>query len=207
MAYDYLTSQYKKTTETEPAEMQTPNTVNTEVQQNVQANKYVVQPEANNYATSGIKKEQSAESMQTQPTTQETTNTDQGITNTQQVQNLQAQSLQPIQQQSNVAVQIPSDLYDQTVQGYLDEYKKGQEINDYQAQINALNAIDKYRVTQGYKPIYTSNVYELTNQRVQKIKNAIRDYETDMATAIYSGDTELAKQIGQQMEEYKKMVN
>ena len=185
----------------EPAEMQTPNTVNTEVQESVQANKVIVQPEAQNYATSG----QSKQTTQPIETTQQTTETIQTVT----PQNVmsQVQAVQPVQNQSNVAVQIPSDLYDQTVQGYLDEYKKGQEINDYQAQINALTAIDQYRTTQGYSPIYTSNIYDLTNQRVQKIKNQIRDYETDMAEAINLGNEALAQQIGQQMEEYKKAVN
>ena len=93
------------------------------------------------------------------------------------------------------------------MQGYLNEYNKGKEINDYQAQINALNAIDQYRTSQGYAPIYTSNVYELMNQRTEKIKNAIREYETDMASATYSGDEVLAQQIGQQMEAYKRSVN
>lgn len=182
----------------EPAEMQTPNTVNTEVQETVQANKVIVQPEPENYATSGIPKETTTKPVQTQEPVQNVTQPNAII---------QAQTVQPVQNQSNIAVRIPSDLYDQTVQGYLDEFKKGQEINDYQAQINALNAIDQYRTTQGYKPIYTSNVYELTNQRVQKIKNQIRDYETDIATAINSGNEGLAQQIGQQMEAYKKAVN
>lgn len=185
----------------EPAEMQTPNTVNTEVQETVQANKVVVQPEPENYATSGMAKESITKPVQT-PQTQETVQT---VTQPEVI--TQAQTVQPIQNQSNVAIRIPSDLYDQTVQGYLDEFKKGQEINDYQAQINALNAIDQYRTAQGYKPIYTANVYELTNQRIQKIKNQIRDYEIDMATAINSGNEALAQQIGQQMEAYKKAVN
>lgn len=196
MAYDYLSA--KKITE--PAEMQTPNTVNTEVQQSVQANQTPTFDFAKQPSTS-------QETFQTEQTTQpvQTQQTAQNVAQ-QNVMN-QVQAVQPIQNQSNVAVRIPSDLYDQTVQGYLDEFRKGQEINDYQAQINALNAIDQYRTTQGYKPIYTSNVYELTNQRVQKIKNQIRDYETDMAEAIYSGNEALAQQIGQQMEAYKKAVN
>ena len=187
----------------EPAEMQTPNTINTEVQESVQANQtptfdFAKQPSA---SLETFQTEQTMQPVQTQQTTNATQNVAQ--------QNVisQVQAVQPVQNQSNVAVRIPSDLYDQTVQGYLDEFRKGQEINDYQAQINALNAIDQYRTTQGYKPIYTSNVYELTNQRVQKIKNQIRDYETDIAEAIYSGDEALAQQIGQQMEAYKKAVN
>ena len=196
MAYDYLSA--KKITE--PAEMQTPNTVNTEVQESVQANRtptfnLTSQP---NTSQETFQTEQTVQPVQTQQTTQNVAQ--QNVMN-------QVQAVQPVQNQSNVAVRIPSDLYDQTVQGYLDEFRKGQEINDYQAQINALNAIDQYRTTQGYKPIYTSNVYELTNQRVQKIKNQIRDYETDMAEAINAGDEALAQQIGQQMEAYKKAVN
>lgn len=193
----------------EPAEMQTPNTVNTEVQETVQAN--TIQSQNGYQSSDTIRrletwnpeavKNKMNDIVQPQQTTDATQNVAQ--------QNVmsQVQAVQPVQNQSNIAVKIPSDLYDQTVQGYLDEFRKGQEINDYQAQINALNAIDQYRTTQGYKPIYTSNVYELTNQRVQKIKNQIRDYEADMAEAINSGNEALAQQIGQQMEAYKKAVN
>ena len=193
----------------EPAEMQTPNTVNTEVQETVQAN--TIQSQNGYQSADTIRRLETwnPETVKnkmndvTQP--QQTTDATQDVVQ-QNVMN-QVQAVQPVQNQSNVAVKIPSDLYDQTVQGYLDEFRKGQAINDYQAQINALNAIDQYRTTQGYKPIYTSNVYELTNQRVQKIKNQIRDYETDMAEAINSGNEALAQQIGQQMEAYKKAVN
>lgn len=193
----------------EPAEMQTPNTVNTEVQETVQVNKIQSQNGYQSADTVRRLETWNPETVKnkmndvTQP--QQTTDATQNVA--QQNVMSQVQAVQPVQNQSNVAVKIPSDLYNQTVQGYLDEFRKGQSINDYQAQINALNAIDQYRTTQGYKPIYTSNVYELTNQRVQKIKNQIRDYETDMAEAINSGDEALAQQIGQQMEAYKKAVN
>lgn len=199
---------------TNSAEMQTPNTVNTEVQETVQANNPwwkigTTQPtETTTVQTTTPTTQQTTQSVQanqgtTQPT-QEYVNT---YNVTQQEASAKAQAVEPVQNQSNTAVKVPTDLYDQTVQNYLQDYYNGQNINDYQAQINALNAIDNYRVSQGYSKIYTTNVYELTNQRVAKIKNQIRDYETDMATAIADGDEELAQEIGRQMEEYKKMVN
>lgn len=193
----------------EQAEVQTPDAPSTELQNQTQMDKVYVAPETQNYATSGVQTNyQSVKNTDTtnQVTPVETTNVSNQVTPVG-VSNANSQITQPIQSQSNVAVKIPSDLYDQTVQGYLNEYNKGKEINDYQAQINALNAIDQYRTSQGYTPIYTSNVYELTNQRTEKIKNAIREYETDMANAIYSGDEALAQQIGQQMEAYKRSVN
>lgn len=199
---------------TNSAEMQTPNTVNTEVQETVQANNPwwkigTTQPtETTTVQTTTPTTQQTTQSVQanqgtTQPT-QEYVNT---YNVTQQEASAKAQVVEPIQNQSNTAVKVPTDLYDQTVQNYLQDYYNGQNINDYQAQINALNAIDNYRVSQGYSKIYATNVYELTNQRVAKIKNQIRDYETDMATAMADGDEELAQEIGRQMEEYKKMVN
>ena len=203
----------------EQAEMQTPDAPSTELQNQTQMNKVYVAPEAQNYATSGkvtqagyqnadtTRKLQNwdAETIRNKMNNTNQSNTQ--VTTPTEVSNVNNQTVQPIQNQSNIAVKIPSDLYDQTVQGYLNEYNKGKEINDYQAQINALNAIDQYRTSQGYAPIYTSNVYELTNQRTEKIKNAIREYETDIANAIYSGDETLAQQIGQQMEAYKRSVN
>lgn len=203
----------------EQAEMQTPDAPSTELQNQTQMNKVYVAPEAQNYATSGKVTQagyQNADTTRrlqnwdTETTRNKMNNTNQSntqVTTPTEVSNVNNQTVQPIQNQSNIAVKIPSDLYDQTVQGYLNEYNKGKEINDYQAQINALNAIDQYRTSQGYAPIYTSNVYELMNQRTEKIKNAIREYETDMASATYSGDEVLAQQIGQQMEAYKRSVN
>lgn len=203
----------------EQAEMQTPDAPSTELQNQTQMNKVYVAPEAQNYATSGKVTQAGYQNADTtrrlqnwdaETTRNKINNTNQSntqVTTPTEVSNVNNQTVQPIQNQSNIAVKIPSDLYDQTVQGYLNEYNKGKEINDYQAQINALNAIDQYRTSQGYAPIYTSNVYELMNQRTEKIKNAIREYETDMASATYSGDEVLAQQIGQQMEAYKRSVN
>lgn len=200
---------------TNSAEMQTPNTVNTEVQESVQANNPwwkigTTQPtETTTVQTTTPTTQQTTQSVQTanQGTTQPTQEYVNTYNVTQQEASAKAQAVEPVQNQSNTAVKVPTDLYDQTVQNYLQDYYNGQNINDYQAQINALNAIDNYRISQGYNKIYTTNVYELTNQRVAKIKNQIRDYETDMATAITDGDEELAQEIGRQMEEYKKMVN
>ena len=203
----------------EQAEMQTPDALSTELQNQTQMNKVYVAPEAQNYATSGKVTQAGYQNADTtrrlqnwdaETTRNKMNNTNQSntqVTTPTEISNVNNQTVQPIQNQSNIAVKIPSDLYDQTVQGYLNEYNKGKEINDYQAQINALNAIDQYRTSQGYAPIYTSNVYELMNQRTEKIKNAIREYETDMASATYSGDEVLAQQIGQQMEAYKRSVN
>lgn len=203
----------------EQAEMQTPDAPSTELQNQTQMNKVYVAPEAQNYATSGKVTQAGYQNADTthrlqnwdaETTRNKMNNTNQSntqVTTPTEVSNVNNQTVQPIRNQSNIAVKIPSDLYDQTVQGYLNEYNKGKEINDYQAQINALNAIDQYRTSQGYAPIYTSNVYELMNQRTEKIKNAIREYETDMASATYSGDEVLAQQIGQQMEAYKRSVN
>lgn len=203
MAQDYT----KKIMES--AEMQTPNTVNTEVQETVQANS--VHPQMATPQTTP--QQNTSQSNNIQPTQNNTSNVQKtpeyqsAYTISQQNIMNQAQSVQPVQNQSSTTIKIPTDLYDRTVEAYLEEYNKGKEINDYQAQINALNGIDQYRVSQGYKQMYTSNVYELTNQRTEKIKNQIRDYETDIATAINEGDQELAQQIGQRMEEYKRMVN
>ena len=203
----------------EQAQMQTPDAPSTELQNQTQMNKVYVAPEAQNYATSGKVTQAGYQNADTtrrlqnwdaETTRNKMNNTNQSntqVTTPTEISNVNNQTVQPIQNQSNIAVKIPSDLYDQTVQGYLNEYNKGKEINDYQAQINALNAIDQYRTSQGYAPIYTSNVYELMNQRTEKIKNAIREYETDMASATYSGDEVLAQQIGQQMEAYKRSVN
>lgn len=214
----------------EPAEIQSPN--NIELQENVNANRVAL---PNMGTNNQIMTEPTPMTQGTQPTqattqTPQTANTGSGNIGgstggwdirsnvKQETQPAQpAQPTQPAQIQQNqfitqpsgstVAVMRPTDLYDNTVQGYLDNYNKGVEINDYQAQINALNAIDSYRATKGLKPIYTANIYELTNQRTQKIENAIRDFENDIAYSMDIGDYEAARIIGQQMEDYKKMVN
>ena len=166
----------------EQAEMQTPDAPSTELQNQTQMNKVYVAPEAQNYATSGKVTQAGYQNADTthrlqnwdaETTRNKMNNTNQSntqVTTPTEVSNVNNQTIQPIQNQSNIAVKIPSDLYDQTVQGYLNEYNKGKEINDYQAQINALNAIDQYRTSQGYAPIYTSNVYELMNQRTENMK-------------------------------------
>lgn len=198
----------------EQAEIQTPNAPSTELYQQTQMNKMYQIPQntttpntaKDNQEISQAPNNSAIQQNNVQPTTQQGNIQYQ----TQQNQVQQNQNVAQIQYQQyrpNTAIKIPSDLYDVTVEGYLNEYRKGQEINDFQAQINALNAIDSYRTSQGYAPIYSSNVYELINQRTEKIKNTIREYETDMANAMYSGNETLAQQIGQQMEDYKKSVN
>lgn len=174
--------------------VETPNTTNSEVRM-AQSNTVEVKPEPENYATSRIKNN-----------TQNTTNT----TNPNDMKNQsnntnQVTSLEPVVSQT--AITVPSDFYDNTVQGYLDAYNQGVAINDYQAQINALNAIDKYRKANGYKAIYTNDIYTLTNQRTAKIKNQIRQYEDAIYQAQLVGDTATAQAVNQQLEEYKKMVN
>ena len=184
----------------EQPDIETPNTKYSEVQMTKQANTtnsnatstnttFAVQPNANNYATSGKQN------------------------NTQPVQQTQNQQSQPVEnnivqsQGSSVVVQRPSDYYDTTVQGYLNAYDEGVKINDYQAQINALTAIDNYRISKGYEPIYAQNIYELTNQRTAKIKRIINDYDNQIAQAANNGDYELAQQIGEQLNAYKRSVN
>lgn len=213
----------------EPAEMQTPNMGNTEVQQNVQDNNKNIQPALGNTSTNTVASISNHSTPATQPTTQTSSTPVMGQTQTApnmgviereptlgqteaQVQDQTQPQTQtnPVvykESSSSVSVRIPSDFNDATVQGYLDEYKAGVEINDYQAQINALTAIDKYRTDNGYDAIYTQTIYELVNQRKNKIENAIREYESDIADAIYSGDTALAQEIGQQLETYKRNVN
>lgn len=198
----------------EQAEIQTPNAPSTELYQQTQMNKMYQIPQ--NTTTPNTAKDNqeifqapnnsAIQQNNVQPTTQPN-NTQYQTQQNQVQQNQNVAQLQYQQYRPNTAIKIPSDLYDVTVEGYLNEYRKGQETNDFQAQINALNAIDSYRTSQGYAPIYSSNVYELINQRTEKIKNAIREYETDMANAMYSGNEALAQQIGQQMEDYKKSVN
>lgn len=166
--------------------LETPNTTGTEVQ----ANKLKVQPETKNYATSGIKNQNVVNNA--------TTNNQNNSSNP-------MNTLEPVVSQT--AIQVPSDFYDNTIQGYLNEYNQGVNINDYQAQINALNAIDKYRVANGYEAIYTNDIYTLTNQRTAKIKNQIREYEEAIYQAQLVGDTATAQAINQQLNEYKKMVN
>ncbi len=174
--------------------LETPNTANTEVQ----ASRLKVQPEVNNYATSGIKNENQNTNI---------------VNNTQQPQNMNIQnnSANPMANTmpivSQTAITVPSDFYDNTIQGYLNAYNQGVAINDYQAQINALNAIDKYRTANGYSAIYTNDIFTLTNQRTAKIKNQIREYEEAIYQAQLAGDTATVQAINKQLSDYKKMVN
>lgn len=174
--------------------LETPNTANTEVQ----ASRLKVQPEVNNYATSGIKSENQNTNI---------------VNNTQQPQNMNIQnnSANPMANTmpivSQTAITVPSDFYDNTIQGYLNAYNQGVAINDYQAQINALNAIDKYRTANGYSAIYTNDIFTLTNQRTAKIKNQIREYEEAIYQAQLAGDTATVQAINKQLSDYKKMVN
>lgn len=206
MAYDYFaTSWYRN----QPAAIETPNSPTTELNQTVQQNNQVMQP--------------ALSQPNTQSTTQPSNNNiiqrdtkDQVQPSTQ--QNQQVQPIQPIQPTvsqptivqpsgSSVAVRQAADFNDATVQSYWNEYQNGVNINDYQAQINALTAIDNYRATKGLKPIYTSSVLELNNQRTKKIENQIKDYDDEISFAMSMGDYETAQQLGQQLQDYKKMVN
>lgn len=204
MKYDYLTPKFNQQ---QPAEIQTPNSQGTELNQSIQQSNQVIQPALLQPST------QSTTPQATPNNAIQRDTKDQVQPNTQ--QNQQIQPVQPTASQStivqpsgsSIAVRQAADFNDATVQSYWNEYQNGVNINDYQAQINALTAIDNYRATKGLKPIYTSNIYELTNQRTKKIENAVKDYENDIALAYNSGDYAMAQQIGQQLEDYKKMVN
>ena len=191
----------------EDPNLETPNTKGTELQNQVQQNtKYVVQPNAYNYAQTS-KPTQSTQSTQPTQPTKPTTITA-GEPNNAVTTNVQQQNtIQPTVETKQVAVKTPSDLNDSTVQGYLNDYRYGVSINDYQAQINALNALDQYRIDKGYEPIYTDTVYELTNRRTEKIKNAISEFDRRIAEAYNSGNYEEAQAIGQELLDYKKMTN
>ncbi len=108
--------------------------------------------------------------------------------------------------QNSMSIMVPSDLNDATVQNYLNDYKYMSQTNNYQGQINALTGIDKYRVSQGLEPIYTQNIYELTNQRNQKINSQIKDYENRVSEYANNNDFNSAQQVGKQLEAYKKSV-
>lgn len=108
--------------------------------------------------------------------------------------------------QNSMSIMVPSDLNDATVQNYLNDYKYMSQTNNYQGQINALVGIDKYRVSQGLEPIYTQNIYELANQRNQKINSQIKDYENRVSEYANNNDFNSAQQVGKQLEAYKKSV-
>lgn len=192
---------------TEDANVEMPNTSNTEVRNNTQANAtYQVQPQT--YAQTGVPEQ----TQSTQPKQPSTTKPKQELslapTTNEQAQTQTTYTPAVAQPTSStVAVQMPSDFVDATVQGYINDYKYGVQINDYQAQINALNAIDQYRVSNGYEAIYKNSVYELNNLRNQKIANAIKDYENQLAYAMNNGDYAGSEAISKELENYKTMVN
>ncbi len=159
--------------------------------------KYEVQPNPNNYATSGISKQNINQSNNKN-------NIQQTVQNT---QSYETPTQSYTQANQSTVVKIPSDLYDNTVQNYINSYNKGVEDNDYQAQINALTAIDNYRTSKGYETIYSQSIYELNNKRNEKINNIISAYDNQIASAMNSGNTELAQQIGQDLLKYKASVN
>lgn len=107
---------------------------------------------------------------------------------------------------NSMSIMVPSDLNDITVQNYLNDYKYMSQTNNYQGQINALTNIDNYRISQGLEPIYTQNIYELTNQRTQKIDAQIKDYENKISEYANANDYSSAQELGKQMESYKKSV-
>lgn len=192
---------------TEDANVEMPNTSNTEVRNNTQANAtYQVQPQT--YAQTGVP-EQTQSTQPKQPSTTKTTQELSLAPTTNEQAQTQTTYTPAVAQptSSTVAVQMPSDFVDATVQGYINDYKYGVQINDYQAQINALNAIDQYRVSNGYEAIYKNSVYELNNLRNQKIANAIKDYENQLAYAMNNGDYAGAETISKELENYKTMVN
>lgn len=187
----------------EQAEVETPNTKNSEVQTTIQNNKHTVQPKNYNYAQTGSQNNSNANNSSN------TTNMQLSTTSKPTQTNTQTQPLEPVAQPtgSTIPIQTPSDFYDDTVQGYLNSYNHGVEINDYQAQINALTALDKYRVSNGYKAIYTSDIYQLNNLRNQKIQGIIKDYENQISQAVNSGNYTDAELIGQELQKYKNNVN
>ncbi len=146
--------------------------------------------------------------QQTQPTQQTQQNPTNKPISRPTSNNTNQQVQQPINMPtSSVVVEVPNDLYDSTVQGYLNAYNEGKNIHDFQAQINALTALDNYRTSNGYSRLYTNNIYALNNERNQKIQNQIQAYENDIANAYNLGNYELAQQKGQELEQYKRMVN
>jgi hypothetical protein len=171
--------------------VQQPNTTGTELQYEVQNNN-----QANQAAMPTYK----ATTVETQPVQQ----TEQ---NQQMNTPIASQNIDQYIKPSSVSAKVPSDLYDSTVQGYMNDFQEGVRINDYQAQINALTALDQYRVSNGYEPIYSNTIYQLTNERTNKIKRNITDLDSQIAEAYNNGDMELAQQLGQELVNYKKMTN
>lgn len=199
----------------ENAEVQTPNTKYTEVGMTTQVNKA---PTGTANPTIGETQSSTANNsiVKVQPSTfsqgaknNTTTNTTQNTQNQQVSQQENQQVTTPTENQANTSIVVPAstDLNDETVQKYLNDYQTGIQNNNYQAQINALSAIDTYRTQNGLEAKYTQTIYELNNQRNQKIQSAIKEYENQIANAVYNGDYSTAQEIGQQLEAYKKSVN
>ena len=185
----------KKNGIVEQPEVQTPNTGYTEVNMTAQTNKASTATQA----TPATKKTEPTKNYNVQPSTY-----------TQGVQTVvQPQAQEPAENQANTNVVLPvsDDFNDAVVQQYMTDYQTGIQNNNYQAQINALSAIDAYRTSKGLTPKYGQTIYELNNQRNQKIEGIIQDYETQMSDAVSRGDASTAVQIGQQMQAYKKSVN
>ena len=178
--------------------IETPNTTGTELQNVVQQNNEInsVQTMNRNKTTQvPITNKIRSQSQQTN-----NVNNSQNANNNQNVNNANV----PM---TTISIQRPSDYYDNTVQGYLNDYQYGVDTNNYQLQINSLTAIDKYRTDKGLKPLYTDNIYALINQRQQKINNQIKSYEDAMAYANANGDYDSVQSIGNELSAYKKSVN
>lgn len=199
----------------ENAEVQTPNTKYTEVGMTTQVNKAptgTVSPTIgktqSSIANNGVVKVQPSTFSQGAKNNT-TTNATQNTQNQQANQQANQQVTTPTENQANTSIVVPisTDLNDETVQKYLNDYRTGIQNNNYQAQINALSAIDTYRTQNGLEAKYTQTIYELNNQRNQKIQSAIKEYENQIANAVYNGDYSTAQEIGQQLEAYKKSVN
>ena len=175
--------------------LETPNTTGTELQAQVKANNQnYVQPNQVQGTTNPTQPTKKTESAW-KPAQNTTQNTTQNV-----------QTVQNVQPSQSVVVRMPSDFTDDTVRGYMNEYQNGVSINDYQAQINALTALDQYRVENGYEPIYTSTIFDLNNKRNAKMETNIKDYDNRIAQAYNSGDYELAQQLGQELLDYKAMT-
>lgn len=182
----------KKNGIVEQPEVQTPNTGYTEVNMAAQTNKAST-------ATPATKKTEPAKNYTVQPSTYA-----EGVR-----EQVTPQVQEPVENQANTNVVLPvsDDFNDAVVQQYMTDYQTGIQNNNYQAQINALSAIDAYRTSKGLTPKYGQTIYELNNQRNQKIEGIIQDYETQISDAVSRGDASAAVQIGQQMQAYKKSVN
>ncbi len=177
--------------------VETPNSVGTELQVTTQNNKVATQPYTNPNTNNNYTQKVNQSAMYKNQA--QNSNTQDNTTNNV-VQNVQTPN-------TNISIQRPSDYSDNTVQGYLNDYQYGVDTNNYQLQINSLTAIDKYRTSKGLEPIYTDNIYALMNEREQKINKQIKAYEDEMAYANENGDYDTLQAIGNELDAYKKSVN